>query len=63
MSGHQPEYCKSPELGQDHYNHTTYYFITDSFKNWRGMKESGGRRIKRSIFINARTVKFVDRQL
>lgn len=37
----------------------TYYFITDSFKNWRGMKESGGRRIKRSIFINARTVKFV----
>ncbi|MFA5444794.1 MAG: mechanosensitive ion channel domain-containing protein [Bacteroidales bacterium] len=38
----------------------TYYFITDSFKNWRGMQESGGRRVKRALFINARTVKFVD---
>ena len=40
----------------------TYYFITDSFKNWRGMKESGGRRIKRALYVNARTVKFVDPQ-
>ncbi|HAC15023.1 MAG TPA: mechanosensitive ion channel protein MscS [Bacteroidetes bacterium] len=38
----------------------TYYFVTDSFKNWRGMQESGGRRIKRSIYINVNTVKFVD---
>jgi miniconductance mechanosensitive channel len=38
----------------------TFYFITDSFKNWRGMVESGGRRIKRSIFINTQTIKFVD---
>lgn len=38
----------------------TYYFITDSFKNWRGMQESGGRRIKRSIYVNVDTVKFVD---
>lgn len=38
----------------------TYYFITDSFKNWRGMQESGGRRIKRSLYINVKTVKFVD---
>lgn len=38
----------------------TYFFITDSFKNWRGMVESGGRRIKRSLFINMHTVKFVD---
>jgi miniconductance mechanosensitive channel len=38
----------------------TYYFITDSFKNWRGMKESGGRRIKRALFINAASIKFVD---
>lgn len=38
----------------------TYYFITDSFKNWRGMEESGGRRIKRAIYLNVRTVKFVD---
>ncbi len=38
----------------------TFYFITDSFKNWRGMVESGGRRIKRSIFINSHSIKFVD---
>ena len=38
----------------------TYFFITDSFKNWRGMVESGGRRIKRSIFINSHSIKFVD---
>ena len=38
----------------------TFYFITDSFKNWRGMQESGGRRIKRSLLINVRTIKFVD---
>ena len=38
----------------------TYYFITDSFKNWRGMQESGGRRIKRSVFINVRSIQFVD---
>jgi miniconductance mechanosensitive channel len=38
----------------------TYYFITDSFKNWRGMVESGGRRIKRAVYINSQTIKFVD---
>ena len=38
----------------------TYYFISDSFKNWRGMQESGGRRIKRAIYINQSSVKFVD---
>lgn len=38
----------------------TYYFITDSFKNWRGMVESGGRRIKRAIYINSQSIKFVD---
>lgn len=37
----------------------TYYFITDSFKNWRGMVQSGGRRIKRSIFIDANSIRFV----
>jgi miniconductance mechanosensitive channel len=36
----------------------TYAMITDSFKNWRGMKESGGRRIKRSINIDVNTIKF-----
>lgn len=34
--------------------------ITDSFKNWRGMVESGGRRIKRSLYIDQRSVRFLD---
>lgn len=38
----------------------TYYFITDSFKNWRGMQESGGRRIKRAIYLNVQTIRFVN---
>lgn len=38
----------------------TYYFITDSFKNWRGMQETGGRRIKRAIYVDAHSVKLVD---
>jgi len=41
----------------------TYYFITDSFKNWRGMEQSGGRRIKRSLFINTDSIKFVDSEM
>ncbi|MBT4482548.1 MAG: mechanosensitive ion channel [Candidatus Latescibacteria bacterium] len=36
----------------------TYALITDSFKNWRGMQESGGRRIKRAIYIDMTTIKF-----
>ena len=35
----------------------TYALISDSFKNWRGMSESGGRRIKRSIHIDMSTIK------
>ncbi len=35
-----------------------YALISDSYKNWRGMTESGGRRIKRSISIDMNTVKF-----
>ncbi len=38
----------------------TYALISDSFKNWRGMSESGGRRIKRSIAIDMNTVHFAD---
>ncbi|MEN8255143.1 MAG: mechanosensitive ion channel family protein [Verrucomicrobiota bacterium] len=38
----------------------TYALISDSFKNWRGMSESGGRRIKRSIHIDMNTVRFAD---
>lgn len=36
----------------------TYSMISDSFINWRGMSESGGRRIKRHIKIDMETVKF-----
>lgn len=36
----------------------TYSFISDSFKNWRGMQETGARRIARSVFINIGSVKF-----
>ena len=38
----------------------TYSFISDAFKNWRGMEESGGRRIKRSISIDMTSIKFMD---
>ena len=34
----------------------THALISDSFKNWRGMSESGGRRIKRSIYIDMSTI-------
>jgi len=36
----------------------TYSLISETFQNWRGMEESGGRRIKRSISINTESVKF-----
>ncbi len=38
----------------------TYSLISDSFKNWRAMSNSGGRRIKRSILIKANSIKFID---
>jgi len=41
-------------------NIPTYVLISDSFKNWRGMTESGGRRIKRSIFIDMTSIAFCD---
>ncbi len=37
----------------------TYSLIADSFQNWRGMQESDGRRIKRSLFVKQNTVKFL----
>jgi miniconductance mechanosensitive channel len=36
----------------------TYSFVSDSFKNWRGMSEAGGRRIKRSVTLKSGSVKF-----
>jgi len=38
----------------------TQSLINDSFKNWRGMQESPGRRIKRSIYIDVNSIKFCD---
>ncbi|HDL02826.1 MAG TPA: mechanosensitive ion channel family protein [candidate division Zixibacteria bacterium] len=35
-----------------------YSLISDSFKNWRGMSESGGRRIKRAVYIDMNSIKF-----
>ena len=32
--------------------------VSDAFKNWRGMSESGGRRIKRSICLDISSVRF-----
>lgn len=40
----------------------TKRFISDSFKNWRGMSESGGRRIKRSLVIDQQSIRFLDEE-
>lgn len=40
----------------------TYTLIADSFQNWRGMHESGGRRIKRSIIIKQSSIHFLNEQ-
>ncbi len=40
-----------------------YALVSDSFQNWRGMQSSGGRRIKRSIFIDMNSIKFCDEKL
>ena len=38
----------------------TYKLVSDSFVNWRGMSDSEGRRIKRSLLIRAKSIKFLD---
>ncbi len=38
----------------------TKKLVTDSFKNWRGMSESGGRRIKRALYLDQHSVGFLD---
>ena len=40
----------------------THKFITESFQNWRGMSESGGRRIKRSILLDMSTIHFLSNE-
>ncbi len=41
----------------------TYALISESFKNWRGMQLSGGRRIKRSVYIDINTIKFCTQEM
>jgi len=38
----------------------TYALVSESFSNWKGMEESGGRRIKRSVLIDVNTIRFCD---
>ncbi len=38
----------------------TYALVANSFKNWRGMSESGGRRIKRALSIDIQSIRFCD---
>ena len=41
----------------------THKLVDSSFKNWRGMSDSGGRRIKRSINIDMNSIKFCNNEL
>lgn len=41
----------------------TYSLVNDSFQNWRGMEESGIRQVKRSIFIDVKSIRFLDNDL
>ncbi len=36
-----------------------YALVSDSFQNWRGMQDTGGRRLKRSVFIKQSTIRFM----
>ncbi len=38
----------------------TWRLISDSYKNWRGMQDSGARRIKRALYLDAGSVRFLD---
>lgn len=40
----------------------TYALISDSFRNWRGMMDSGGRRIKRVIWLRQNSIKFLSEE-
>ncbi|MGI6479491.1 MAG: mechanosensitive ion channel family protein [Salinivirgaceae bacterium] len=41
----------------------SYAFVSGSFQNWRGMQESGGRRIKRAILIDQTSIKFCTKEM
>ena len=38
----------------------THLLISESFRNWRGMTDAGGRRIKRALLVDQRSVRFLD---
>lgn len=44
-------------------NIPTYSLVNESFQNWKGMEESGVRLIKRSIFIDMKSIRFLDTEL
>lgn len=37
-----------------------YALVSDSFQNWRGMQDNGGRRLKRSVFVKQSSIKFIE---
>ena len=41
----------------------SYALISDSFKNWRGMQTSGGRRMKRSLFVDTNSISFCTEEM
>jgi len=41
----------------------THALVESGFRNWRGMQEAGGRRIKRSLYLDQATVRFLDKTM
>jgi miniconductance mechanosensitive channel len=41
----------------------TYSLVNDSFQNWKGMEEAGIRQLKRSLFIDSKSIRFLDKEL
>jgi miniconductance mechanosensitive channel len=41
----------------------TYSLVSESFKNWRTVSETGGRRIKRAVYIDMTSIKFCDAEM
>jgi len=41
----------------------TYFLVSDSYKNWRGMQESGARRIRRHILIDLNSIRFCTKDM
>jgi miniconductance mechanosensitive channel len=41
----------------------TYKLLDTPYKNWRGMEEAGGRRIKRAVYVDLNSVRFCDRAM